>query len=94
MTKVDGNEVGAWDGFIYIIWGDKARTICHTANGDESDTFISLNDCLTLVGFAEGNEILDNVIVILEDLMRGTVYRYNNYCDKSWYECGYTEGFA
>jgi hypothetical protein len=94
MTKVDGNEVGTWDGFIYIIWGDKARTICHTASGDESDTFISLNDCLTLVGFAEGEESLDNVIVILEDFMRGTVYRYNNYDDNAWYECGYTEGFA
>lgn len=93
MTKVDGNEVGTWDGFIYIIWGDKAKTICHTANGDESDIFISLNDCLNLIGFDDKSEWL-NLIVILEDFTRGTVYRYNNYGDKYWYECGYTDGFA
>ena len=93
MTKVDGNTTGTWDGFIYIIWGDKAKTICHTASGDESDTFISLNDCLDLIGFDENAE-WRNLVVILEDLMRGTVYRYNNYGDKSWYQCGETEGFA
>ena len=94
MVKVDGNGIGTWDGFIYIIWGDKARTICHTANGDENDTFISLNDCLEIIGYKNGEEILDNVLVILEDFTRGKVYRYNNYGDNGWYECGYTYGFA
>ena len=90
MTKVDGNTVGTYDGIIYIISADKGKTIIVTASGDETDRFFSLNDCLAEIGCGED----ETAIVIIEDYLHGFVYRYNNYNDKSWYQCGETEGFA
>lgn len=94
MTKVDGNAVGTWDGIIYIICEDKGKTLYITASGDESDRFVSLNDCLKEIGYEEGSDEKSGVLVIIEDYTKGKVYRYDNYGDKSWYECGRTEGFA
>lgn len=90
MTKVDGKTTGTYDGFLYIISGDKGKTICVTADGTETDRFVSLNNCLAEVGCAED----ETAIVIIEDFTHGYVYRYNNYGDKAWYRCGETEGFA
>lgn len=90
MKKVDGNTTGTYDGFLYIISGDKGKTICITANGDENDRFVSLNDCLAEIGCDKD----DTAIVIIESFLQGWVYRYNNYGDQSWYECGITGGFA
>lgn len=90
MKKVDGNTTGTWDGFLYIISENKCKTICITAHGTEDDQFITLNDCLSEIGYEEG----DTVIVIIENLLKGKVYRYNNYMDNSWYEYGTTEGYA
>ena len=90
MTKVDGNTTGTYDGILYIISGDKGKTIIVTADGTENDRFVSLNDCLTEIGCAED----ETAIVIIEDYMHGKVYRYGNYEKGVWYECGETEGFA
>lgn len=92
MVKVDGNEVGLWDGFAYVICDNKGKSICVTAMGDENDKFVSLNDLLKDIGYDK--EIDSSVIVIIEDFLEGKVYRYNNYGDYSWYECGETRGFA
>ena len=89
-TEVDGNDVGTWDGIIYIIWGDKGKTVYVTAMGDVSDKFFSLNDCLEVIGYnGEGS-----VLVVVEDYTDGKVFRYNNYSDKAWREVGTTCGFA
>ena len=90
MKKVDGNECGTWDGLITIISGQRAEKIVVCANGDETDKFYSLNDCLTAIGCAED----DTAIAIVESFLHGEIYRYNNYGDKSWYLCGETMGFA
>ena len=88
--KVDGNNTGIWDGFCYIIWGDKGKTICKVASGDETDTFLSLNDCLKEIGY-NGYGVC---IVIFEMALSGQVYQYGNYGDGCWYEHGKTQGFA
>jgi hypothetical protein len=90
LEKVEGNTTGTWDGFIYIISGDKGKTIIVTSSGDCNDKFLSLNDCLAHINCDEN----DTAIAIIEDYLNGTVYRYNNYGDKSWYVCGHTCGFA
>lgn len=90
MTKVDGKTTGTYDGIIYIISGDKGKTICVVASGDETDRFVSLNDCLEEIGCGED----ETAIVIVEDALHGDVYRYGNYEKGEWYECGETEGFA
>lgn len=90
MTKVDGNTTGTYDGIFYIMSGEKFKPLIVTASGTEDDRFVSLNDCLAEVGCDED----ETAIVIIEDYLHGFVYRYNNYNDKSWYQCGETEGFA
>ncbi len=90
MSKVDGNKTGTWDGIIHIICNDKGKRMCVTATGDETDRFVCLNDCLKEIGYS-GN---GSALVVIEDYTKGKVYRYNNYGDNAWYECGRTEGFA
>lgn len=92
MVKVDGKTTGTYDGFIYIICGDRGKTICITANGDENDKFLCLDDCFEFIGFNKEKDI--GLIVIIDDWLSGKVYRYNNYNDNCWYEVGITEGFA
>lgn len=92
MRKVDGKKTGTYDGFVYIICGDKGKTICVTANGDENDKFVCLNDCIEIIGCDKEDTF--SLIVIIEDYLNGTVYRYNNYGDNCWYEVGKTEGYA
>lgn len=89
MQKVNGNEIGTYDGVIRIIYGDIGKTIYLSAMGVENDRFISLNDCLKLVGY-DGN---GTVVVIVDEHLSGKVYMYGNYGDY-WYEYGETRGFA
>ena len=91
MQKVDGNTTGTYDGIVYIICGNVGKQIIITASGDDNDKFFRLNDCLSEIGCDEEE---GSCLVIIEDYTKGKVYRYNNYGDKSWYECGLTEGFA
>lgn len=88
--RLDGDTVGIWDGIAYIIWNNKGKTIYITAMGDESDKLFTLNDCLKAIGY-DGD---GSVLVILEDALHGTVYRYGNYLDKAWCEVGTTIGYA
>ena len=88
--KVDGNTTGIWDGFCYIVWEDKGKTICKVARGDDKDTFLSLNDCLKVIGY----DGLGVCIVIFEDFLSGKVYQYGNSPDETWWEHGTTQGFA
>lgn len=91
--QVDGNEVGTWDGFITIFCGtdENARIIrfIHTANGDDNDKFITLEDCRKMIG---GNKY-NSVTVIFEDWTHGEIYNYGNY-GKCWVKTGETIGFA
>lgn len=88
--KVDGNTTGIWDGFAYIVWEDKGKTICKVARGDNKDTFLSLNDCLKEIGY----DGLGVCIVIFESFLSGKVYQYGNSDDNCWWEHGETQGFA
>lgn len=88
MKVVDGDKTGIWDGVARIIGYNEGLTIYKTANGDETDTFLSLNDCLKLVNY----EI--TCVVILDDYRSGKVYQFGNFYDGKWYEYGETEGYA
>lgn len=90
MERVDGKTTGTYDGILYIISGNKGKQIIVSASGDETDRFVSLDDCLAEIGCDKDK----TAIVIVEDYTHGYLYRYNNYGDKSWYQCGETEGFA
>lgn len=89
---VDGDETGLWDGFAYLICGNKGKTILVTAYGDENDKFVSLNDLLKEIEY--DSKIDMPPIVIVEDYFNGTIYRYNNYGDGKWWRCGETRGYA
>lgn len=90
MKKVDGNETGIYDGIASVIWGDKGKTIVLSASGKKDDRFLSLENCLTEIGY-DGK---GTVTVLLESFLSGKVYCYNNYLDGSWWEYGNTEGLA
>lgn len=92
MIKVDGKQTGTYDGIVYILCGEKGKEIYLTANGDENDKFVCLDDCLEIIGYNENKDV--TMIVIIENALNGKVYRYNNYSDKCWYEYGETRGFA
>ncbi len=90
MTKVDGNIVGAYDGVVRIICGDKAKTIYLSSIGLNS-RFVNLNDCLKEIKY-KGVGV---VVVIIDEHLRGDVYMYNNYGNGgTWYKYGKTEGIA
>lgn len=89
MQKVNGDEIGTYDGVIRIIYGDIGKTIYLSAMGVENDRFISLNDCLQEIGYGG----IGVVVVIIDDYMQGKVYMYGNY-GNDWYEYGETRGFA
>ena len=87
--KVDGST-GIYDGVIRIITENKAKTIYLTAQGTDEDEFITLDDCLKLIGYnGEGT-----CMVIFDDLTHGEIYMYGNYSEKCWTDYGTTRGFA
>lgn len=89
IIKVNGNEIGTFDGFVRILWGNKGKTLCLTAMGKKRDKFISLNDCLKEIEY-DGK---GTVIVIIEHFLYGYIYKYGNY-GNDWYKYGETRGFA
>lgn len=91
MKVVDGNKIGIQDGVARIICGNKSKTIYKTANGDETDTFLSLNDCLKEINYYEYGGVC---VVIFESVLSWRVYQFGNYCDGKWYEHGKTYGYA
>lgn len=89
---VDGNEYGCWDGIVKIIYEDKCRTVIMVSQGEEDDEFLSLNDCLKLIGYKTEMGI---VLVIIEDYLSGKIFQYgNNVGEPVWMEHGHTKGFA
>jgi hypothetical protein len=56
-----------------------------------ADKFISLDELLTYLNCVEENDV---VTVIIDDILDGKVYQYNNYNDKCWYVYGTTMGYA
>lgn len=90
--KVDGNKIGTWDGFITIFSGidenAKIKRFILTANGDEHDKFITLEDCRKMIGETEYP-----VTVIFDDSMNGEIYNYGNYGER-WERVGTTIGYA
>ena len=96
--QVDGNKVGTWDAFITIFSGtdDNARIIrfIHTANGDDNDKFITLEDCRKMFEQEYGQEAdCLSIYVWFDDWTHGEIYNYGNYGAK-WYKTGETIGFA
>ena len=87
---VDGKEVGTWDGIVHIFCCGRAKQIILTANGDESDRFLSLDDCLDEIECDKENEC---AIVIIEEGLHGDVYKFGQYSNREWYKCGSTCGF-
>ena len=86
--KVDGNEVGTYDGFVYIIGENKYKKFILVAEGTEDDRFLSLNDCLKEIDYDGGV-----VLVIFENACSGKIFQYGNY-GAEWYEHGETRGYA
>ena len=93
--EVNGNEIGIYDGLITIIVYDydneeiSGKRIIQTAMGTENDKFITLNDCLNIVGYTKGT-----CVVIFDDYMRGEMYQYGRYEEGKWYKYGETIGFV
>ena len=77
------------DALTLINCENKGKTIYKSANGDEYDTFLSLNDCLKEIGYRNGV-----CIVIFKTALSGQIYQYGNYGDGFWYEHGKTKGYA
>lgn len=92
--EIDGKTIGIWDGYITIVLdkGDEvlSKRIIVTAQGQPSDKFISLDDCLSVIGY-DGNGF---VTVIMDEALCGEIYRYGNYVNKCWIKCGTTTGYA
>ena len=88
--RVNGDLTVTYDGFVRIIYGDKGKTICLNANGDETDKFISLNDCLKEIGY-DGTGV---VYVIFDDCTQGAIYQCGNYGAYDWIKYGETAGYA
>lgn len=91
--EVDGNKIGTYDGIVTICkgYGEAAKIVRFmlTANGDENDRFVSLNDCLEMMGGASDG----SVTVIIEDVFDGKIFCYGNHGDY-WEEVGTTNGYA
>lgn len=96
MEIIDGKHECMWDGIITIFKGfdDKAKIkrIILTAFGDDNDKCITLDDCLTLIGYKGYHNDDDCVTVIFEDAMDGTIYNYGNY-GAYWTKIGTTQGY-
>ena len=97
--QVDGNEVGTWDGFITIFGGTGENTriirFIHTANGDDNDKFITLEDCRKMFEQKYGGETdCLSIYVWFDDWVHGEIYHYNNYGNNEWWQVGQTIGFA
>ena len=90
IEEVNGNEVGTCDSVVRIICNDTGKTIYKIAMGDDTDEFLSLNDCLKLINY-DGKS---TCIVIIDDSLNGIVYQYNNYGNNKWYAYGKTNGYA
>lgn len=96
--QVDGNKVGKWDAFITIFSGtdENARIIrfIHTANGDDNDKFITLEDCRKMFEDKYGKEEDRRPIYVwFDDWTHGEIYNYGNH-GKYWEKIGETIGFA
>ncbi len=87
---VDGKEVGTWDGIVHIFCCGRAKQIILTANGDESDRFLSLDDCLDEIECDKENEY---AIVIIEEGLHGDIYKFGQYSSREWHKCGSSCGF-
>lgn len=90
--EVDGKTTGTYDGVIHVICDNKGKTVYVTTKGTVDDKFVSLDDCLMLIGYDEEKDGV--VIVIIDDMCRGKVYSYGNYAPNTWYEYGSTIGYA
>ena len=87
--NVDGN-IGIYDGVIRIICGDNAKTIFLTAMGTDDDQYITLDDCLKLIGRKENGDVC---VVIFDNALHGEIYQFGNY-GEFWTEYGNTQGYA
>ena len=96
--QVDGNKVGTWDAFITIFSGtDEGARIMRfilTANGDDNDKFITLEDCRKMFEqeYEQETDCL-SIYVWFDDWTHGEIYNYGN-CGAKWYKTGETIGFA
>lgn len=88
--KVDG-KTGIYDGIVRIFNDSKVKVIFLTANGTSEDEFITLDDCLELIGHTSQDGVC---YVIFDTAFQGEIYQYGNYSDKGWSTYGTTQGYA
>lgn len=88
-TKINGDEIVFYDGFIRIFTDDKIVTKILVYDGGENSETISLNDCLKIIGYESGI-----CFVIHDNYLSGTIYMYGNYIPASWIKYGETMGYA
>ena len=68
----------------------------HELQNDDGQVYETM-DFISLAEIAEQIEARgydSSILVIAEDPMRGTVYRYGNYSDRCWEEVGWMCGYA
>lgn len=90
MNIVDGCTV-LYDGFVTIYFGieDEAEIVRFIIHQGEE---ITLDDCKYLMTNFE--ERKDELTVIWETPLEGSVFRYGHYLDEKWRKCGKTNGYA
>lgn len=87
-------DIGINDGIIRIICKDKVKTLFVTATSFD-DKVVSLYDCLEYINYDKISKKKDDiVIVIMEDIIEGHIFKYNEYGDHTWWHTGYTYGYA
>ena len=83
------NDTALSDGIAMIIFDDKCITKYIDA---EYDAYLDFQEALDIAkrnGYTEGV-----ILLICEEALKGSVYRYNNYCDGRWHQTGATYGYA
>ena len=81
--SIPDDEVLFGDGILWIVCKDGVAKI---VIDPQYDNTISLEDIALRYPNVE--------IVIHEEALSGEVYRYDNYCDKEWWQTGQTRGYA
>ena len=89
FKAIDMNDTALSDGIATIVFDDKCIEKIIDAEYDAYLDFQEVLDIAKRNGYTEGV-----ILLICEDLLTGSVYKYDNYCDGKWYRVGTTCGYA
>lgn len=89
MISKNMTDIALSDGIATIVFNDIAITKHISAEYEDGLTFINALELAEGYGYEKGV-----IIMICEDEMSGTVYKYGNYDDGLWYQVGTTCGYA